>query len=308
MSHLRLLAELSRQKSLTDAASAITISQPAASRLLSEIENLVETNVYTRIGRGIELTAVGQKLAYRCLRILNEISDAGDDVEQFRNGDRGEVRIGAVTGPAMEYVLPAIRQVRLSYPDISISVEVGPSSMLAPMLKDGELDFSLSRIPMGTEADVFEEKPLAREPACVVARRDHPLTRGPLPIPAVNLLAYDWVLPPPGSPIRNATENVLRAKKLPQPGRVLTTSSFLFTLATLQRTNAVGAMARSVAENFATHSDGSDCSLVILQSDFDMSVETYSFLTRKGQVLTPVAQVLAREVLRDIRQETGSVA
>lgn len=303
MSHLRLLAELSRHRLLTSAANALGISQPAASRLLSEIDGLVGTQVYERSGRGIELTAVGEKLAFRCQRILQEIADAGDDIDQFRNGDRGHVSIGAVTGPAMEYVLPAVRQVRLSYPDISISVEVGPSSTLAPMLKDGLLDFSLSRIPVDADESIFEEMPLLNEPACMVARRDHPLLRGVTPIPTEKLLAYDWVLPPPGSPIRTRAAQCLREQGLPQPQRVLTTSSFLFTLASLQRTNAVGAMARSVAENFANHTDGSECSLVILPCDFELSVEPYSFLTRKGQVLTPVAELVAHEVLRDIQKE-----
>nr|MEC9420218.1 LysR substrate-binding domain-containing protein [Pseudomonadota bacterium] len=304
ISHLRLLAELAKHTRLTDAASALGMSQPAASRLISEVERVAEADIYVRSGRGIELTDIGYKLAERCVRILQEFADAGRDIEQHKSGQSGHVSIGSVTGPAIEYVLPAIRHVRLSYPDISISVEVGPSLDLAPMLEDGRLDFSLSRVPVDEDPDLFEERPLLREPACLVARTDHPLTRLATPVPAEALLGFDWVLPPVGAPIRTTTEQALRDKGLGLPTKVLTTSSFLFTVTTVQRTNAIAAVAQSVASSFAENADGSPGTITALESDLTLSVETYSFLTRKGQVLTPVARIVAREVLRAITGET----
>ncbi|POF32213.1 LysR substrate-binding domain-containing protein [Roseibium marinum] len=303
ISHLRLLAELARQSRLTNAATAIGITQPAASRLISEIERITEAAVYVRSGRGIELTEVGRKLAERCVRILQELDDAGRDIDQHMSGQSGHVSIGSVTGPAIEYVLPALRHIRLSYPDISISVDVAPSRDLAPKLEDGRLDFSLSRVPVDEDPALFEERPLLREPASIIARIDHPLTRTDTPIPAQALLGFDWVLPPAGAPIRATAEQALRDKGLTLPSRVLTTSSFLFTLATVQRTNAIAPVAQSVARSFAEGADGTPGSLTELQSDLPLSVETYSFLTRKGQVLTPVAQVVAREVLRAVGEK-----
>lgn len=300
ISHLRLLAELASQSRLTDAATALGMTQPAASRLIGEIERIAEAEIYIRSGRGIELTGVGRKLAERCVRILQEFSDAGRDVEQHKTGERGHVSIGSVTGPAIEYVLPALRHIRLSYPDISISVEVGPSRALAPMLADGRLDFSLSRVPLDDNAALFEEQPLAREPACLVARPGHPLTRSGSPVPPEALLAYDWVLPRAGAPIRATAEQALRDRGLALPSRILTTSSFLFTLATIQQTNAIGPVAQSVADSFAVRPDGSTGTVIALETDLPLSVETYSFLTRKGQVLTPVAEIVAREVLRAV--------
>lgn len=300
ISHLRLLAELAGQSRLTDAAQMLGITQPAASRLIAEIERITEADIYIRSGRGIELTDVGRKLAERCVRILQEFADAGRDVEQHKAGQSGHVSIGSVTGPAIEYVLPALRQIRIHNPEISISVEVSPSKALAHMLADGRLDFSISRVPVDEDPALFEEKPLLREPALMIGRIGHPLTRHAAPLPADAFLPYDWVLPPVGSPIRQTAEQALRDAGLSLPERVLTTSSFLFTLATIQQTNAVAPVARSVAESFATRPDGTPGSVAILESRWPLSVETYSFLTRKGQVLTPVAQLVAQEVLRVI--------
>ncbi|WP_298815609.1 LysR substrate-binding domain-containing protein [uncultured Roseibium sp.] len=300
MSHLRLLSELSNQSRLTDAAIALGMTQPAASRLIAEIERITEAEVYVRSGRGIELTDVGRKLAERCVRILQEFADAGRDIEEHKSGQSGHVTIGSVTGPAIEYVLPALRHIRLSYPDISISVEVGPSNTLAPMLEDGRLDFSFSRVPAELDPSLFEEKPLLREPALMVGRIGHPLTRSQFPLEFEAFLGFDWVLPPVGSPIRATAEQALRDKGLALPSRVLTTSSFLFTLASVQQTNAVAPVARSVANSFATRPDGSPGTVTILECSVSLSVQTYSFLMRKGQVLTPAAQIVAREVLRAV--------
>lgn len=300
ISHLRLLAELSRQTRLTDAAQLLGITQPAASRLIAEIERITDADIYVRSGRGIELTEAGRKLAERCVRILQEFADAGRDIDQHKAGQSGHVSIGSVTGPAIEYVLPALRHIRLSYPDITISVEVSPSNALAPMLEDGRLDFSISRVPVDQDPAQFEEKPLLREPAVMIGRIGHPLTRARAPLPADAFLGFDWVLPPVGSPIRTTAEQALRDRRLPLPDRVLTTSSFLFTLATIQQTNAVAPVAQSVAESFAMRPDGTEAIVTVLDSNLTLSVETYSFLTRKGQVLTPVAQIVAREVLRAV--------
>lgn len=301
ISHLRLLAELARQARLTEAALALGITQPAASRLIAEIERITDAEIYQRSGRGIELTDVGRTLAERCVRVLQEFADAGRDIEQHKAGQSGHVSIGSVTGPAIEYVIPALRQIRLSYPDITLSVEVGTSRVLAPMLLEGRLDFSLSRVPTNEDPALFEEKPLTREPTCMIARAGHPLTRSGPPIAAEALLAFDWVLPSIGSPIRTTAEQALRDRGLALPSRVLTTSSFLFTLATIQQTNAIGPVAQSVAASFTAAPD-TDLSgtLVTLDTDLPLSVETYSFLTRKAQVLTPAAKIVASQILRAV--------
>jgi DNA-binding transcriptional LysR family regulator len=297
------MAELASQSKLTDAAIALGMTQPAASRLISEVAQITNAEIYIRCGRGIELTEIGTKLAERCVRILQEFSDAGRDIEQHKSGLSGHVSLGSVTGPAIEFILPALRHVRLSYPDISISVEVGSSRVLAPMLEDGRLDFSLSRVPIDVDPALFDEYPLKREPACLVCRAQHPLTRQGERISANTLLAYDWVLPPVGAPIRATAEQALREKGLGLPSRVMTTSSFLFTLAAIQKTNAIGPVARSVASSFGSLANGTQGGVVILSCDLDLSVETYSFLTRNGQVLTPAAQIVSQAVMQAISSE-----
>ncbi len=300
LSHLQLLAELLRQSKLTDAASVLGISQPAASRLIAEVERIVEAEVYVRSGRGVELTEIGRHLASRCTRILREFSDAGRDIEHYKLGQSGQVRIGSVTGPAIENVLPIVSQLRTIFPEISITLEVGPSSTLVSMLGEGRLDFALCRIPAGVDAYAFEERPLTQEPACLVARIGHPLSQIPAPISAKLLLHYDWVLPPVGAPLRTSVERAFRSRGLELPSQMLTVSSFLFSLVAIQRTNTLVPVARSVAKSFAHTPDGRAGTLSILECDLQLSLETFSFLTRKGQILTPAAELVAQRIIETI--------
>lgn len=298
--HLRLLAELSGQSKLTDAAANLGMTQPAASRLISEIEKIVEAEVYVRSGRGIELTDVGRKLALRCVRIVREMADAGREIDQYKKGQSGHVSIGSVTGPAIEHVLPALNRIRYRYPEITVFIEVGPSSSLVQKLADARLDFVLCRVPVDSAPENFEERPLVREPVCLIGRAGHPLSRGGAPLPAQALTAFDWILPPIGQPLRTSVELAFKDKGMALPGHYLTVSSFLYTLIAVMKSDAIAPIAESVARSFAFNPDGGEGGLCILDTDLDLSLETFSFLTRKGQILTPAADIVAQEIVRAV--------
>ena len=98
----RLLAELGQTGALGIAAARVGIAQPAASRLLAEMEALLGLTLHERDGRGLRLTEVGQALARRAARIQIELADAAREVAEAAIGQSGVVRVGAVTGPALK--------------------------------------------------------------------------------------------------------------------------------------------------------------------------------------------------------------
>ena len=98
LSHLRLLAALADEGQLTKAAATLGVSQPAASRLVAEIERILDAPIHERSGRGMGLTAMGRALALRSQRVRLELDDAARDLAEIAIGGAGRVRIGAVTG------------------------------------------------------------------------------------------------------------------------------------------------------------------------------------------------------------------
>ena len=292
LSHLRLLAALAETGQISLAAAQIGSSQPAASRLLAEVERIAGQPVHHRTGRGMSLTAVGQALAARAGRIQMELRDAAREMAEVASGAVGHVRIGSVTGRAIDRVLPALRNARLTAPLVTAEVVVAPSDLLCEHLLAGRLDFAIGRLPEGPTRDLFSLTPMATEPVSLVVRKGHPLAHHPNPTPQ-DLLAYDWVMPPPESLLSRAVHARLRARGMPSPPQRLSTASFLLIFALLQQSNAIAPLARAVVTSFSAHPDAPYVELAI---DLGIEVEPFGLVIRAGAILPPVAARLAREI------------
>lgn len=310
ISHLRLAEALAREGQLSSAALTIGISQPAASRLASEAERIIGAPLFSRAGRGIDLTPEGLALARRATRILREIQDAGREIDELKSGLSGKVCIGSVTGPAIEHVLPAVRQARITLPNVQIEIEVGTSDALGPMLLDGKVDFSLARLPSSQDPSAFHMTVFGKEPLSLVARKNHPVFRhensiNNTPVPMQDLLTYDWVMPNTGAILRNTVTQALARNGYAVPHRILNTSSFLLVLATISQTNAIAPIASSVAQTFTVppDADAQDLGTLarIINTDVTFEIEDYGLMTRAGSTLTPAAQ----SVLQLLRNRIG---
>lgn len=286
LSHLRLMAALGTTAQLGQAAHALGITQPAASRLLAEVERICGYPVHVRSGRGVELTEVGAALATRAGRILTELRDTAREVEELGKGSLGQVTIGAVTAPALDLVLPAVRAARFSHPNIQIDVSVAPSDLLFDQLLAGRLDFIIARIPAGADASEVIATEVASEPVQLVTRAAHPLA-GRADLTLADLAPYDWVLPSRGNPLAEAVLKRLAELGQPAPMQRLTTSSFLMTLALLQQSNAVAPLSSAVTAQFAGASEGG---LTQLQLDTGIAVSPYSILQRRAGALPLAAR------------------
>jgi DNA-binding transcriptional LysR family regulator len=293
LGHLRLLAALGETRQISSAADKIGVAQPAASRLLAEVERIIGGPVHVRTGRGITLTPVGEALAIRAQRVQMELRDAAREMAEIAAGGAGHVRIGAVTGPALDRVLPALRTVRLAQPQVTVEVIVATSDILCQQLLTGRVDFAIGRMPEGPERHLLQIVPIAAEPVSLVVRRGHPLDRG-RPIAAMDLLTYDWVMPGPESILCRAVLARLSAHGMAHPPQRLATASFLLTLALLQQSNAIAPLARAVADTFAS---AADAAFVQLPIDLGIEVPPFGLLTRQNMVLTPVAQRLVELIL-----------
>ena len=294
LSHLRLLAALADIGQLTQAAASLGVTQPAASRLVAEIEQIVGAPVHERTGRGVGLTALGRALALRAQRIRMELDDAARDLAEISMGGVGHVRIGAVTGPALDRVLPALQAERLHHPNVSVEVIVSPSDMLCEQLLAGRLDFAVGRLPDGPSAEPLTFRPIETEPIALIARRGHPLLNRPIPPTAAEALAFDWVMPGPESLLTRTVVARLQAQGLPRPTQRLLTASFLLTFAMLQKSDAIAAVARATVDQFAT---GEALAFDVLPIDLGIEVEAFGLITRERVSLTPASRRLAQIIL-----------
>lgn len=287
---LRLLAHLGEEGALGEAAGKIGIAQPAASRMLAEMESALGLSLHERQGRGLRLTHVGAALARRAARIEMELFDAAQEVAEAATGRAGIVRVGAVTGPALSLILPTLTAMQKNLPDFRAEVMVATSINLCDMLRDGRLDFALARVPAGESQ--LKAIVMASEPLSLVVRRGHPLLVRP-EITAADLLQYDWVMGDDETLLTQTVMSRLAEIGMPVPNRRISTSSFLFTLALLNQTDAIAPLATPVVDSL---SGNPSVPFISLPIDLGLTVAPFSLVTRVGSQLTPSAQRLVDRI------------
>lgn len=292
LSHLRLMAELRSLGRLGLAAEQIGMAQPAASRMLAEVEEIVGHPVHERDGRSLRLTAVGMALARRAERIQLELKDATREISEAIAGTEGHLRVGSVTGPALSQILPVLRRLREESPGVSVEVVVATSDLLCDQILTGRLDFALGRVPSKLQ-DQFTLSPLGEEPLALVVRRGHPLLKMPR-VTLSDTLAYDWVMADDETLLSQTVLRWLANAGYPRPHRQFSTSSFLFTLAMLKDTDSVAPLAQPVVDSFT---DGASMPFVQVPIDLNLSVEAYGLIRRADTRLTPVADRVAAMII-----------
>lgn len=289
-SHISMIVALEEQGRVSAAAQLLNISQPAASRMIAEMEAILDVELCERLPRGIALTPYGKALARRARAILLEMSEADREIADLKTGRGGSVFVGAVTAPAMDLAMRAIREVRKLYPRMEITIQNETSNVLARELLASRHDFIIARIPDDLNPRLFESRVLGIEKACLIVRRGHPLLRE-APVALERLTGYDWVLQPGGTLLRRTIEGLLIARNAPLPDRLINTSSLLLTIVMVAQSDAIAPVATEVA-NFFRAGKGPSGAIEILPVDVDIEVQPYSIIKVRNRALSPAAQLL----------------
>lgn len=284
LSHIRLLAEIRSTGRLGLAAEKIGVAQPAASRLLSEIEAIIGHPIHERDGRSLKLTAAGEALAHRASRIQLELRDAGREIAEAVSGVVGHVRVGSVTGPSLSHLLPVLRRLREDSPGVTVEVVVATSDDLCGQVLDGKLDFALGRVPASLQ-DQMAQRGIGREPLELVVRRNHPLL-AKADLRFEDLMGYDWVMSGDQTLLAQTVRRWFSNAGHPLNRQWVSTSSFLFALAMLKETDAIAPLASSVATSFAA---GESMPFARVPIALNIAVEAYSSFHRRDAILPPAA-------------------
>jgi len=273
------------------AAETVGMSQPAASRMLSEIETDAGGILFERLPRGMAPTAMGEAFVRHARVILAEIDGLTTEIAQLRSGLAGAVRVGAVTGPAVGVLVPALLAVRAAVPDFQPTVEVAPSVSLVRGLEKGRFDFVMARIGSDSEIRAFYAHPGRTEKVCLVVRATHPLAGRKVSLSATS--PYEFVIQEPGSPIRTALETSFLENGLQTPKLVTNSSSLLVALSVVSGSEAIAPQTAEVAQLLTRLSSD----LSVIETDEEIVVASFLVLQVRNRQLSPIAQRLLNEVL-----------
>lgn len=212
--HLTLIRELARVGSVRAASDKLNLSQPAVSKTLSQLEELLGFALFERSAHGLTPTAQG-KIALRWAEVL--LSEAGHFVEEARTQKSETVflRLGAPAVVAASSVPAVLAALAAKNHSVQVSlVEARTSELLGSLIR-GELDVLLTTynsVAMNAEgAEQLHYEKFREERFVVIAPAKHPLLAMKR-VDWAQLTQQQWILPPAASFTRQGIDaNFVRA-------------------------------------------------------------------------------------------------
>ncbi|MDB5992730.1 MAG: transcriptional regulator, LysR family [Herbaspirillum sp.] len=175
--HLLCFLAVAQQRSLQNAAATLSITQPAVSNTIKELEAILEVRLFERSRKGTLLTPEAEAFFPHAEACINSLQQAANAVGPTRNASNPVIRIGAARALAASFVPQALLMFRQRVQNIQVNVLTGTTKDLIAQLREREFDFVLCRYsdPEQTVGLSFEY--LYADLLVVVVRPGHPLQK-----------------------------------------------------------------------------------------------------------------------------------
>ncbi|MET7362487.1 LysR family transcriptional regulator [Streptomyces sp. NPDC005562] len=180
--HLRTIRAIADAGSLTKAATALGLAQPALSTQLKRIERALGGELFERGRHGVRATALGEFVLARARVVLPAVSDLREEAQRFAQAWQvgAGFRLGGIHGPLLGAL---VDRLAAAYPGASVTTHTSWSEReIAARTAAGRLDFAL----VGTcgpsappESELLVWREVARDPVFVMLPTGHPLARCP---------------------------------------------------------------------------------------------------------------------------------
>ncbi|RZJ11277.1 MAG: LysR family transcriptional regulator [Rubrivivax sp.] len=290
-SHLKtrqlvLLVELGRHGSILHAARAANLTQPAASKLLADLEHALGVKLFDRLPRGVAPTWYGEVMIRRAGAALAELDAGHQEVMELLSGLSGRVSVGAVLTPSTTLLSLAVIALKARQPRVHVAITVDTSKLMIKQLRSGELDLVIGRVLESESAAQFSFEPLTDEPHSLIVRAGHPLA-GRSDLTLQELSRQSWILPPSGSILRDRLTALFLTAGLDQPQQAVETLSLPVVTSLLSQSDMVVALPEELVKPYL------DAGLLaVLDIDPGLRMDAYGIVTRRGHQLSPGAELL----------------
>lgn len=147
LEYYKVFYHVARLGSLTMAAQALSISQPAVSQSLRQLEQQLGVSLFYRVAKGVRLTKEGETLYEYVSRGYEQLEMGEQRLRRMRDLEAGEIRIGASDMTLQYYLLPYLEQFHEAYPEIKVVVTNAPTPDTLGLLEQGRIDFGVVSTP-----------------------------------------------------------------------------------------------------------------------------------------------------------------
>lgn len=172
---LNYFVTIVQTKSISNAANTLHVTQPTLSRQIKDLEEELDTVLFHRGSREIQLTDDGQYLYNRAIEILALVEKTENNIRKSEEIS-GEIYIGAAETHSLDIVATVIKKMTDQYPEIRIHIRSGNADDILEHLNKGVYDLGIT---IG-DFDNRKYNALAlknRDQWGVLVPKNHPLTK-----------------------------------------------------------------------------------------------------------------------------------
>ncbi len=208
LEQLRIFVAVAERQHVTRAAEALNLAQSAASAAIASLEGRHGAKLFSRVGRGIELTEAGRVFLDEARAVLARAELAELRLADLAGLRRGRLLVRASQTVASYWLPRRLVDFRRAHPGIEIRLSVGNTADVAAAVLAGTAELGFVEGPV--EATALAVAEVARDQLVVVVAPAHPWA-GRASVAAAELAAGEWVLREAGSGTRVVFEDALRA-------------------------------------------------------------------------------------------------
>ncbi|MCY0967044.1 pca operon transcription factor PcaQ [Parathalassolituus penaei] len=207
--HLQCFLEVSRQGSVGRAADVLALTQPAVSKKLKELEDMLGVRLLDRSKKGVELTQFGEVFIKYAGTSVAALREGANSVAEAKHKGRARLSIGVLPTVAASLMPMTVQKFRESGLDVTLNIVSAQNTLLLSQLRVGELDLVIGRLGEPEQVTGLTFEHLYSERVSFVVRPGHPLLQGNFD--ASGIAEYTVLYPPQGSIIFPAVESYMVA-------------------------------------------------------------------------------------------------
>jgi DNA-binding transcriptional LysR family regulator len=283
---LLLLVALDEEGNIHRAAEVLNMTQPAASKLLKDLEDVLGVPLFERLPRGMRATVYGEAMIRHARTALASLNQAHDEVQELKAGRFGQVSVGAITTPGIMLLPQAIARVKQAHPALRVSLQIETSDVLMERMAQGRMDILVARLFAQHDKTALRFEALAEEPVVAIVRPGHPLL-GVHGLGLRDLSGCGWIVPPEGSVLRHRFDLMFREESLETPANLIETGALLFVTKMISQSDMIGLVSGDVGRYYAGHS-----LVAVLPIELPCQMDAFGLITRSDRPMSPAGRVM----------------
>jgi DNA-binding transcriptional LysR family regulator len=221
---LQALVLIEELGSIRAAAQSMSLTQPALTAAIQQLEAELKAPLLVRSKKGVTFTHFGQAFLRHAKLMVAQSRRAQDEMAQLRGHWEGTIKMAVSPAIGLGLLPQALRQFTLQHPEVKVHCRDGLYPSIAPVIRDGTLDFALTPVHrVDLESDLVAE-PLYSSQVVIVSGVSHPLSRA---VRLAQLQDCAWVLSSPSRGPGAVIEEAFQTHGLGMPRVTMLCESFL---------------------------------------------------------------------------------